>query len=83
MKHARLVKELEKIGREVTQSSWNDTHFKCIGPIWKVDWFVNKDEATCVNIMSKKDNNDAMIDYFPGWFANTYKEVKKYLSQET
>lgn len=83
MKHERLVKEIEKLGFSVDQSKWNENHYFSTGNKYVVSWYKDDEIANCVHIVSKKQEGerDSQSDYFPGFFASTYKEVKYYLKE--
>jgi len=81
MKHERLVKEIEKLGLTVETAHWNNNHYFSRGNEYVVSWYKQDEKAICVHLVSKKQENDrdAQSNYFPGFFSETYKEVKRYL----
>lgn len=81
MKHERLIKEIEKLGLEVKQPKYcnGNPSFYAEGEEYICSWYKQDDNAICVNLRRDNDHHDYQSDYTAGFFADTYKEVKKYL----
>lgn len=44
-----------------------------------VTWYIQDDEAFCVNCGHASDPSDAMIDYFPGYYAYKIKTAVSHI----
>lgn len=84
MYHARLMKEIEKIGLNAYPSHWNENYFIVRAKKYICSWYRQEDMAKCVHLQTYKQEQerDSQSDYFPGFFADTYKEVKRTLTEE-
>mgnify|MGYP005820355983 CR=1 FL=1 len=79
MQTKSLVKSLEKAGLTVIKDG---RVYFCEGATRNVRWVDQAGYAVCVKVQHKGDEDDSQIDYVPGFFAHTIKEVVSSLTNK-
>lgn len=75
MNHSRLVKAMNKAGLTVQTKEYSNNLQIVNGPKYCVSWYIQDNEARCVNVARHGDESDAMVDYHAGFFVNTIKSA--------
>lgn len=94
MKTSSLKKAIEKMGFKVMESQRpfrniltgqmdnGRSEFYAQGNKYKVHWYDQEGSAICVQVQKIGDENDSQSDYFPGYFADTIKEIIRSLNEK-
>jgi len=92
MKTQSLIKAIEKSGIKVEKNVRDFLDYDGIpgqsisyfakGNRYKVHWHESEGNADCVQVQQLHESNDSMTDYFPGYWANTIKQVIRSLLNE-
>jgi hypothetical protein len=93
MKTKSLVKALEKVrlnveSKENILRDWItgevgiQKEYWCKGKKDRVHWYDQEGNAVCVKVQKIGECDDSQRDYFPGFFADTIKEVVMWLTKE-
>ena len=81
MLHARLVKEIEKLGLKIEKCDYHEMKYFSNGPLYYCSWFLQNDNAECVKLCRHTDEDDYNSDYHAGFYTERLKTVKEYLSK--
>lgn len=52
------------------------------GRVYHVTWLDQDGVAICAQVKRMSDHNDSQTDYFPVFFADSIKQIVRYLAEE-
>lgn len=84
VKHGLIVlkRDRECIDHLSGEKSIGDSGYFCAGKLYKVHWYDQEGEVICAQVQRVEESNDGQSDYFPGYFADTIKEIVNDLIKE-
>lgn len=78
MNNQRLTRALDKLGLKIEERKnmrWVS------GEAYTCSWYVQGDNAICVNVRRHSDHHDSQSDYTAGFFARTIKDACKWVME--
>lgn len=52
------------------------------GRVYHVNWLDQDGVAICAQVKRISERNDSQTDYFPGFYADSIKQIVRYLAEE-